>query len=260
MKIKNIAEAIETFAPLRLQESFDNCGLQVGSPDAEVSAALLCLDVTEAILSEAIDRNCELIISHHPLIFHGLKHLTGASPTERIVERAIRSGVAIYSAHTNLDSATNGVSHEMASRLQLHACEVLVPSDKEGETGLGIIGEITATPVLEFLRELKETFGVKALRYSADSPQLVVRRVALCGGSGAQFIPEAIRRGADVYVCGDLKYHDYTTYASELLLADIGHFESELCARRIFTRLLREALPELITHCADAESNPIATL
>lgn len=260
MKVKNIAEAIEAFAPLGLQESYDNCGLQVGSPEADVTAALICLDLTEAILSEAIERKCELVISHHPLIFRGLKHLTGATPTERIVARAIREGVNIYAAHTNLDSAVNGVSSEMARKLRLRSARVLVPNDGYPGNGLGIIGEINATPVLEFLRQLKETFGVKALRYSADSPQLVVRTVALCGGSGAEFIPQAISRKADVYVCGDIKYHDFTSYASQILLADIGHFESELGSRHIFARLLREKLPDLITHCADAETNPIGIL
>ena len=113
-KVREIASAIEEFAPLRLQESYDNAGLQVGDPEAEVSAVLLCLDVTEDILEEAQRRSCSMVVSHHPLIFHGLKSLTGADETQRLVMQAFRNNIAIYSAHTNLDSTWDGVSHEMA--------------------------------------------------------------------------------------------------------------------------------------------------
>lgn len=260
LKVKDIAKAIEAFAPISLQESYDNCGLQVGDPEAYVSAALICLDVTEDILREAIERNCELIISHHPLIFHGLKHLTGATPTERIVAEALRRNISIYAAHTNLDSATNGVSCEMARDLHLRDCKVLLPSPADPAVGLGIVGETDPTPALEFLRRLKDTFHVRALRYSAQSQKLVVRRVALCGGAGAEFIPDAIRQKADIYVTGDIKYHNFTAFASEILLADIGHYESELVTRQLFSRLLRERLPQLLTRCAESESNPVAVL
>lgn len=260
MKLQNIIDIIEDFAPLPLQESYDNSGLQVGNPDAEISAALLCLDVTEDVLQEAIDRGCELIISHHPVIFRGLKHLTGATATERIVARAVSSGTAIYSAHTNLDSARLGVSREMARMLRMTDCRPLVPSSEGADTGLGLVGSIEPTPTMEFLRRVKELFNVRALRYSATSPQLVIRRVALCGGAGAEFIPDAIKAGADIFVTGDVKYHNFTSYADDILIADIGHYESEACTRKIFARLLRDKLPELPVHMADADRNPIATL
>ena len=153
LKVKDIAKAIEDFAPLSLKEDWDNPGLQVGDRDMEVTGVLLCLDVTEEILQEAMKRDCNMIVSHHPLIFGGLKRLTGANPTERIVAGALRHDIAIYSAHTNLDSTFEGVSYEMAHMLGMKDCRPLEKSasgdDKEG---LGVVGVVAPTPKLEFLR------------------------------------------------------------------------------------------------------------
>ncbi len=257
-KVKDIAQAIELFAPLQLKESWDNPGLQVGDPEMNVSAVLLCLDVTEEIMQEAMKRDCNMIVSHHPLIFGGLKRLTGASPVERIAELAIREGIAIYSAHTNLDSTYEGVSYEMAHMLGLSDCRPLEPSSTgDGKQGLGIVGNVRPTPKLEFLRKVRETFEVKELRYSAQTPGIVVRKVALCGGSGGSLLKEALESEADVYLCGDLKYHDFTTYGPDILLADIGHFESELCSRKILFRAIRERLPECVIYFSECEKNPV---
>lgn len=261
IKVKDIAGAIEEFAPLPLQEHYDNAGLQVGDPEMNVSAILLCLDVTEEILKEAKARNCNMIVSHHPLIFKGLKNLTGATPIQRIAMDALQSSIAIYSAHTNLDSAFDGVSYEMANNLGLKDLQVLVPSETGASTGLGVVG-ITGNPVprMEFLRKVKETFGVKALRYSGESQNVVVRKVALCGGSGASFIENAIGAGADVFLTGDVKYHDFTNYGHRILIADIGHYESELCSRKILSRIIREAFPDCIAYFSETENNPIKVL
>ncbi len=257
LKVKDIAAVIEEFAPKGLQESYDNAGLQVGDPDMEVSAALLCLDITEDVLKEALDRHCNLIVSHHPLLFKGLKEVTGKTATERIVIEAIRKDVAIYSAHTNLDSAWEGVSHEMAHILNLHNLTVLEPKESNPEVGLGVIGDIQPTPKLEFLRKLKEAFKVKSLRFSSQSPQLVVRKAAICGGSGASLIPAAIAAKADVIITGDVKYHDFTSYGLDIIIADIGHYESEICTKKIFSRIIREKYPDFVTYFAESETNPI---
>ena len=258
IKVKDIAGAIEDFAPLPLQESYDNAGLQVGNPEMNVSAVLLCLDVTEEILKEAESRNCNLIVSHHPLIFKGLKSLTGSTPEQRIVMEALQKGIAIYSAHTNLDSTFDGVSYEMASNLGLANLTVLSPNPLDPKAGLGVIGE-TKMPIpnLEFLRKVKETFNVKALRYSGQSQHFVVRKVALCGGSGASLIGDAIKAGADVYLSGDIKYHDFTSYGHRIMIADIGHYESELCSRKILFRIIREKFPDCIAYFSESENNPI---
>lgn len=256
--VREIAQAIEEFAPLSLQESYDNPGLQVGDPDMPVSAVLLCLDVTEEILREAEQRECNMIVSHHPLIFRGLKNLTGENQTQRIAIQALRKNIAIYAAHTNLDSTVEGVSYEMAHSLNLKDIRTLCPVEGADGPGLGVIGHTPSpVPSLEFLRKVKETFNVSDLRYSADSPQLVVRTVALCGGSGASFIKDAIRNHADIYISGDIKYHDYTTYGSEIIVADIGHYESELCSRKILSRIIREAFPDCVAFFSEREANPI---
>lgn len=261
LKVKDICRVIEDFAPLSLQESYDNAGLQVGDPEKAVSAVLLCLDVTEETLREAKARSCNLIVSHHPLIFKGLKNLTGADQTQRIVMEALREGISIYAAHTNLDSAEEGVSYEMAHMLNLKELQVLAPAEKNPDIGLGILGKCAnPVPQLEFLRKAKETFGVKALRYSGQTQHLVIKTVALCGGSGASLLSVALRRGADAFLSGDFKYHDYTSYGLDILIADIGHHESELCSRRILCRIIKEAFPECIMYFAESESNPIKIL
>lgn len=259
-KVRDISNAIENFAPIRLQEDYDNAGLQVGDPDMEVSAVLLCLDVTEEILQEAIERSCNMIISHHPLIFRGLKNVTGKDPIQRIVIEALRNNVAIYSAHTNLDSAREGVSHEIGNILNLSDMKVLYPKPDDPSVGIGVIGDMKPTPKLEFLRRLKEKFNVKALKYSAHSPKLVIKRPAVCGGSGAFLIKKAIEEGADAIVTGDVKYHDFTSFGDDILIADIGHYESELCSSKIFSRIIRDRFPEMVVYFAEKESNPIAFL
>ncbi len=260
LKVKDIAEVIENFAPPTLQESYDNAGLQVGNPEMIVSAALLCLDVTEDIVDEAIQRSCNLIISHHPLIFKGLKEITGKTAIERIVIHAIRDNIAIYAAHTNLDSAWEGVSHEIAHSLGLTDIKVLEPKPGNDKCGLGVIGKIKPVPKLEFLRKVKDTFNVKSLRYSDRWSGLVIKKVAVCGGSGASLIPEAIKEGADVIVTGDVKYHDFTEYGYDIIIADIGHFESELCTKEIFSRIIREKYPDFVTYFSETEKNPIKYL
>lgn len=256
-KVREIAGAIESYAPLALQEGYDNAGLQVGDPEAEVSAVLLCLDVTHEILEEARRRSCSMVVSHHPLIFRGLKSITGADETQRLVLEALRNGIAVYSAHTNLDSTWDGVSHEMAHMLGVTDLEPLQPSAPGANTGLGVIGNLSPTPKLEFLRKVKEKFNVRCLRHSQGKSSLVVKRIALCGGSGGSLIADAVKAGADVLVTGDIKYHDFTTYGDQILLADIGHFESELCSEKIFSRIIRGEFPEMVVYFPESESNPI---
>lgn len=257
LKVKDIAAVIEDFAPKGLQESYDNTGLQIGNPEMEVSAMLLCLDITEEVLEEAIERHCNLIVTHHPLLFKGLKEVTGRTATERIVIRAIRENVAIYSAHTNLDSAWEGVSYEIAHILNVRSLRVLEPKEGHTEAGLGVIGDIQPTPKLQFLRNIKDAFKVKCLRYSAQSPQLVVRKVAVCGGAGASLIKAAISAGADIIITGDVKYHDFTTYGLDIIIADIGHYESELCTKELFSRIIRSIYPDCVIYFSEREKNPV---
>ena len=260
VKVKEIAESIEAFAPTDLQESYDNAGLQVGDPEMGVTAVLLCLDVTEDVLKEALQRECNMIVSHHPLIFKGVKQLIGADTTQRLLIEALKHNIAVYSAHTNLDSVWDGVSHEIARRLSVKDLQVLQPQPSNPKVGLGVVGNIKPVPKIEFLRKIKEKFHVAALRYSAQSPALVVRRVAVCGGAGASLISSAISAKADILVTGDVKYHDFTSYGSDIIIADLGHYESELCSREILSRVIREKFPDLTLYFSDSETNPIKIL
>ena len=148
----------------------------------------------------------------------------------------------------------------MAHMLDLHDIEVLSPIEGNPQAGLGVIGNITPTPKLELLRRIKEKFGVKSLRYSTQSSAIVAKRIAMCGGSGAGFIKRAIEMGADMYITGDVKYHDFTTYGQDIVIADIGHYESELCSMKIFSRIIREKYPDLVVYFSEAQSNPIGVM
>ena len=338
MKIKEIVSALERFAPLPLQDGFDNAGLQIGLTDAEATGALLCLDVTEAVLDEAIASGCNLIISHHPLIFKGYKSITGKDYVERCILKAIKNDIVIYSAHTNLDNAPGGVNFKIAEKIGLknvrildpkessliklvtfvpsaqaeevrnalftagcgcignydscsyntegegtfraqegshpfcgtvgelhHETEVrietILPEYKKGEVirallskhpyeepaydlyplhnswaqvGSGIVGELEEPESeLEFLKRIKRIFEVGCLKHNKLTGRLI-QKVSLCGGAGAFLIPQAVRSGADVFITGEIKYHDYFGRETDILLAEIGHYESEQYNKEIF--------------------------
>lgn len=256
-RIADIISIIESFAPVGLQESYDNAGLQVGDANAETGSALLCLDVTEEILDEAISRGCHLVISHHPLLFGGVRQVTASDERGRLIIKAIRADIAIYSAHTNLDKAREGVSWEIARMLGLSDLQVLDKDSGNPDVGLGIIGEVKQMPALEFLRKVKETFHVKSLRYSDTFSRLTVKKIAVCGGAGASLIGSAVKAGADVIVTGDVKYHDFTNWSGRILIADIGHYESEICTKHIFMRILADRFPDLQLYNSEIEVNPV---
>lgn len=252
-KIIDIIEALEEKAPLGLQESYDNCGLQTGDPSAECTGALLCVDPTPAVIREASERGCNLVVSHHPLIFRDLKHITGATPVEEAVALSIRNGVAVYSLHTCLDNAPEGVSRRMAAMLGLGAVEAL-----DAASGAGAVGTLhSPMESADFLRELKRVFGTPAIRHSAVSAGRTVSRVALCGGSGASLLPLALTAKADAMVTADVKYHDFADYGGRILIADIGHFESEHCTIGIFADIITKKFPNFAVRDSHVESNPV---
>ena len=361
MKIKEIVCALERFAPLPLQDGYDNAGLQIGVTDAEVTGALLCLDVTEAILDEAIALGYNLVIAHHPLMFKGYKSVTGRDYVERCMMKAIKNDIAVYAAHTNLDNAQGGVSFRMAQKIGLknvrvldaaremllklvtfvpvtHAAvvrealfeagcgciggydscsynvqgegtfragagthpycgtvgklhvepetriETILPAYRQTEViralkrvhpyeepafdfyslqngwqqvGAGVIGELEKTETeLEFLRRIKRTFEVECLRYNKLTGR-EIKTVVLCGGAGGFLIPQACRSHADVFVTGEIKYHDYFGHEQDLLLAEIGHYESEQYTKEIFYELIREAFPHIAVQMTKVNTNPI---
>jgi dinuclear metal center YbgI/SA1388 family protein len=361
MKLAEFCKYLDTVIPLSFQEEYDNSGLQIGFPRSEVSSALLTIDITEEVIDEAVKKGCNLIVSHHPLIFKDLKKITGQSFTERIVSRAIKEDIAIYSAHTNLDSVNFGVSRKMASELNLKNVNVLVPlknrllklvtfvpeshlevvrnvlfeagagvigdynkcsftvagrgsyragdyanpfageigkthfeneirletvlfsHDKTGiikalidahpyeevaydlypldndncDAGLGCTGEFDQ-PVSEtdFLNLISSTFKASGIRHSKLTGHMV-KRVALCGGSGASLIKNAIASGADAYVTADIKYHNFFDADNMILLVDSGHFESEKFTTGILYDLIIKKFPKFAVRFSETNTNPI---
>ena len=256
MKIKDIIAPIEAFAPLSLQESYDNAGLIVGRLDDELrGGVLLAVDVTEEVIAEAIEKDCCLIITHHPIIFHPLKRLNSASVVERCVELAIRNNIALYACHTNLDSAPNGMSWRVGEMLGLQDMEVLQPT-VEG-AGFGVVGTL-AQSISEtaFLKHVQQTFSVEALRHSALLGR-EVRRVAICTGAGASLMREAKASGCDIYLTADLKYNDFYTPDSHFVVVDMGHFESEFCAIAILFDILSKNFINFALHKSAQSKNPV---
>lgn len=258
MIVNDIIRVMESFAPTTLAESFDNVGLMVGDKEAEVNGVLLTLDVTEEVVCEAIDRGVNMIISHHPLIFSPLKSITGRNDIERAVIRAIKSGVSIYSAHTNADSTKGGVSYTLANKLQVKNLKALEPKDiTDNSVGLGVYGELdTECDMLDYLTFVKETLGLDCLRYSTPHKSKV-KRVAMCGGSGASFISRVKKMDIDLYLTGDIKYHDYFSPENELTIADIGHFESEICILDTFYEVLTKNIVNFVVYKTNLKGNPI---
>lgn len=261
MKIREITAAIERFAPLALQESYDNAGLVVGDPEREVGCALLAVDVTEEVLAEAEREGCDLVVTHHPIIFHPLRRLNGADYVERCVERAVRSGIALYACHTNLDSAPNGMSWRLAAELGIGALRVLEPAAGKGEgAGFGVVGELpAAVPTLDYLREVGRRLHVGALRHSRIVHERVLR-VAVCTGAGGSLIGEAQRAGAELYLTADLKYNDFMIPSGRLTVADIGHFESEYCAIELLFEIFSKNLRTFAVRKSRCSCNPVSYL
>ena len=261
MKIKEIVSALERFAPLPLQESYDNAGLQTGLTDAEATGALLCLDVTEAVIDEAIALGYNLVVSHHPLVFRGVKSITGRDYVGRCLLKAIKNDIALYAAHTNLDNAPGGVNFAIARKLGLEDVRFLAPQDGSGqEGGSGLIGTLPDWETeTDFLRRVKKTFEVGCVRHSRMTGRQI-RTVALCGGAGSFLIADAVAAGADVFLTGEIRYHEYFGHEREILLAEIGHYESEQYTRQLLADILHEQCPSLKVEITKINTNPIKYL
>jgi dinuclear metal center YbgI/SA1388 family protein len=361
MKLLDLSSYLDSVVPLSFQEDYDNSGLQVGFPGKEISSALLTLDVTEDVLDEAVNTGCDLIISHHPLIFNGIKKITGSTYTERILLKAIKQEIAIYSSHTNLDAFTNGVSRKMAEKLSLQNIKVLSPlknrllklityipeshykkvsealfdagagsignyercgftssgtgsykgnensnpfagqkgffhTEKEmrfetvmfshlktkiikallevhpyeevaydiyalenenTEAGLGCYGVMDeAMDEVEFLNLVSSIFEARGIRFS-KLPGKKIKKVALCGGSGASLLNTAIASGADAFITADIKYHNFFDTDKRILLVYAGHFESEKFATEILFNLIIKKFPKFAVRFSETNTNPI---
>ena len=255
MKVKDIISVIEAFAPLSIQEKWDNSGLCIGSPEDSVSGVLLGLDCTPELVDEAIACGADMIVTHHPLIFSGLKKISGDDLVSAAVIKAIKAGISIYAAHTNADKVLAGVSGAMAAKLGLKNVRIL---DEDGEgTGLGVVGDLpeplTAQQAVELV---KERFGLKVVKSSRPVDGMITR-VAMCGGSGGSLIGAAQAAGARLYISGDISYHNFFTQEGFMLM-DIGHYESEIEIVDILFSLIRKNFPTFAVRITqNMQSNPI---
>ena len=361
MIIKDITDCIEEIAPLNYAESFDNVGLLVGSYSTKVTGVLVTLDTLEVVVDEAIEKNCNLIVSFHPIIFSGLKKLNGSNYVERVVLKAIKNDIAIYAMHTALDNSFEGVNAKICEILGLQNKKVLIPQkntikklttyvpsnnaeevrqalfnagagsignydncsfNTEGfgtykgnensnpvigekgklhtenetfisvifekhkekniltalfnshpyeevafdivplanlnqEIGLGMIGELQEKrSELDFLNFIKKTMNAKGIRHSklAGKP---VKKVAVLGGSGSFAIENAINAGADMYITSDIKYHEFYKAENKLVIADIGHFESEQFTKNLLVDILTKKFLNFAIILSNRNTNPI---
>jgi len=360
-RIKDITNFLESFAPLQLQESYDNAGLILGNPGDELQGALITLDVTEKVVDEAIRYKCNLIVAHHPVVFSGLKKITGKNYVERTLLKAIKNDIAIYAAHTNLDSVWGGVNGKICEKLGLENCRILEPAggllkklvtfvpvryaekvrlavfnagagsignydscsfnaegrgtfragenthpfvgekgklhtegeirfetifpaciqgkvlnallhthpyeevaydiypleNKLSQIGMGMIGTLpNEKNELDFLQQLKTTFNTGGIRHTALLNKNV-KKVAVCGGAGAFLLKRAIAAEADFFVTADFKYHQFFDAENKIVIADIGHFESEQFTKELFYELLTKNFSKFAVRLSEVNTNPV---
>lgn len=258
MKIKEVLSALERFAPLPLQEGWDNAGLQVGLTEAEVSGALLCLDVNERIIDEAVAKGLNLVVSHHPLLFRGLKTIGDGDYVQRTVMKAIRNGITVVSMHTNMDNARGGVNYKIAEKMGLTDVRFMAPKTVDGvEAGSGVVGELPEEMAADdFVLMVKRVFGVECAMCN-ELLRRKIRRVAICGGAGDFLLDDAVRAGADAFITGEMHYHVYFGREQQLQICVIGHYQSEQYTSEVFREVIEEACPGLPLHIAETCTNPI---
>lgn len=259
--IRDLANYLEKIAPLQYQMSYDNSGLLVGDENATVKGVLVSLDCIEATVEEAVSRGCNVIVAHHPIIFGGLKRLVGSNYVQRTVIKAIQHGVAIYAIHTNLDSVLhNGVNTEIAARLDLHNLSILAPDHQhspDGHVGAGLVGNLsTGIQVQDFFAFLKDRMQVAVIKHTAITSQMI-DRVALCGGSGGFLLQAAKESGAQVFITSDYKYHEFFDADGDIIIADIGHYESEQFTVDLLQRLVSEKFSTFAALKSDVITNPV---
>jgi len=370
MLIQDVIAEIERFAPLAYQESYDNAGLITGNANWEASAALLCLDATEAVIDEAIAKKCNLVIAHHPILFAGLKKITGKTYVERVIIKAIKNDIAIYAAHTNLDNVQLGVNNKIAEKLGLIKCKVLAPKSNllrklivyvplkddpdsyrdehveevkqaiftagggaignydqcsftvvgtgtfrggdetdpsfgsknkyefqpeakieiiypfqlektivtamlnahpyeevayslfemqnaATQIGSGLIGELKEPMAYnDFLKRVKTNMKCGVIKHTALLNKQV-KNVAICGGSGSFLLGNALAAKADIFITADYTYHKFFDADGKIVIADIGHYESEQFTNEIFSEILSEKMPKFALLFTETNTNPV---
>jgi dinuclear metal center YbgI/SA1388 family protein len=256
MRLKEITNILEKWCPLNSAEEFDNVGLLIGNSDEIIKKAIITIDTTEKVIDEAIRNNCNLVITFHPLIFNGLKNITQQTYVEKIVFKAIQNNVNIYAIHTNLDNNPKGVNYKICQKMELNNTKFLI-SKNEGAFGMGMIGELNKEfSELDFFNFLKSKMNIKNIKHSPFIGKKI-KKVAVLGGSGSFAIENAIAEEADCYLTSDLKYHDYFKADSKILLADIGHYESEQFTKELILEFLNKKIPKFACIISKSNTNPV---
>lgn len=263
MKLFEITNYLEEVAPLRFQENYDNSGLLVGHKEMEITGAMISLDATEAIVDEAIANGCNLVISHHPILFRGIKKFDPSFYVDQAIIKAIKNDVALYAIHTNLDNVLNyGVNQKIAQKLRLQEVNVLkshgnAPMEINYEVGAGAVGNLEEemNPT-DFLAYLKDKMSLKMIKHT----QLLeenIKRVAVCGGSGSFLLSAAKDSGAQAFITSDFKYHEFFDANNELVIIDIGHYESEYFTIELIFELISKKFPNFAAHYTKQITNPV---
>jgi len=259
MTAREVAAVLEAWAPLSIQESWDNAGFCLGLPQTEVKGVLLCLDLSLAVVEEALQVGANMIISHHPLIFQGLKQICGQNETARIVAKAMQHDLVVYAAHTNADKVFSGVSGQMAALLGLKEQEILQPDEASSAStiGLGIIGNLPQPEeTRSFLLRVKQCFALSCLR-TGPLHTTLISKVAVCGGNGSALIAQAHKRGADIFLSGDIGYHHFFSGETPMIVADMGHYESEIGIIDRFVQVLSEKNLTFAVYRTQHSANPV---
>ena len=235
--------------------------MQVGLTETEVSGALLCLDVNERIIDEARQKGCNLIVSHHPLLFRGLKTISDLTDVQRTVRKAIQQDICVISMHTNMDNAKGGVNYRIAQKLGLLDVMFFASKTVNGiEAGSGVIGTLSeAMASDDFVIEVKKAFDVECARCN-QLLQRPIKRVAICGGAGDFLLDDAVKTGADAFITGEMHYHQYFGYEQQIQICVIGHYESEQFTTEVFQEIIQQQCPGVKTVIAETNTNPILYL
>ena len=255
--VKEIVDLFEESAPFSTQEGYDNSGLIIGKNEGEVKKILLSVDTTEDVIQEALDSNCQLVVSHHPIIFRGMKRFNNDGYVQRTVEKAIKGDIAVLAVHTNLDNASLGVNRMISDKIGLKKNRILKPKTEGEDVGAGMIGELdTEVTEQQFLDQIKKVFNARVVRHTEFLGR-TVKKIAVCGGAGSFLLEDAKRLGADAYLSGDFKYHEFFDADGQILILDPGHFESEQFTVQLFKQIISEKFPNIALQFSEVGTNPI---
>ncbi|MEG2148522.1 MAG: Nif3-like dinuclear metal center hexameric protein [Clostridiales bacterium] len=244
MNLNELLQELNRICPFNIQEDFDNCGLQVGNGENTCTKALLAFDFTEKIADEAIEKKADVIITHHPFLFHGIKNVATSNWQGKMIYKLIENNIALIALHTNLDKIDYGVNMTLGQNLNLKNLRTFLP--EENQIGLGAVGETPKTINFgEFTDLVKNKLSRPGIKFVGD-PNTPINKVAVLGGAGAEFLSSAKTQKADVYISSDFKYHDAQLAQNiGICIIDAGHFGTEVGVVEALAKKLNQEIPHL---------------